>query len=137
MKFVLKKRNANSKLGRIQNITIDGAQGAARGTSLVAGHADRPLENIAISNLRVTMLPEERPDKRATHALVFEKIDSVTLRNIEVDWDRENPEPSWGSALVLRNVSGLVMEGFRGQAGAAGKPLIIEENVTPTIVRTE
>ena len=31
-KFVLKKRSANSPLGRIENVTIDGAQGAARGT---------------------------------------------------------------------------------------------------------
>lgn len=131
MKFVLRKRTPNSKLGRIQNITIEGAQGIARGTSLVAGHAERPLENISISNLRVKMLPEERPDKRATHALVFEKIDGLVLRNIEVDWDRERPEPKWGGALVLRNVSSLVMEEFRGQA-APGKTgtAIIEENVT-------
>jgi len=38
-----------------------------------------------------------RPDKRATHALVFQGIDGLTLRGVEVDWDRETPEPKRGA----------------------------------------
>jgi Glycosyl hydrolases family 28 len=130
-KFVLKKRSADSPLGRIENVTIDGAQGVARGTSLIAGHADRPLENIAIQNLRVKMLPEERPDKRATHAIVIERVDGLTLRNIDVNWDERSPEPAWGSALVLRDVSRLILDGFRGRAGSRdpGTPAIIKQRV--------
>ena len=41
------------------------AQGTARGTSLIAGHAERPLKNITIDRLRVRMLAENKPDKRA------------------------------------------------------------------------
>lgn len=74
MKFVLKKRTPESRLGRIRDITIAGAQGTARGTSLVSGQAERRLEKITISNLRVKMLAENKPDKRATHALVFQGI---------------------------------------------------------------
>jgi hypothetical protein len=107
-KFVLKKRSADSPLGRIENVTIDGAQGVARGTSLIAGDADRPLQNITIQNLRIKMLPEERPDKRTTHAIVIERVDGLTLRNIDVDWDDQSPEPAWGSALVLRDIGRLV-----------------------------
>lgn len=137
MKFVLKKRTANSRLGRIQNITIDGAQGVARGTSLVAGHSERPLENIVISNLRVKMLPEDRPDQRATHSLVFQKVNHLTLRNIEVEWESERTEPKWGSALVLRDISDLVLEGFRAKAAppAGQAPAVVEENVTRRSVR--
>jgi hypothetical protein len=132
MKFVLKKRNAESRLGRIQDITVDGVQGTARGSSLVAGQAERPLENITIANLRVKMLPEDKPDKRATDALTFQNIDGLTLRNVEVEWDRESPEPKWGSALVLRDISDLTLEGFHGQAarGEGSAPIIVEENVT-------
>ncbi|HBY63215.1 MAG TPA: hypothetical protein DEH78_25620 [Solibacterales bacterium] len=118
-KFVLKKRTAESRLGRIENITIHGAQGTARGTSLIAGSVERPLENLTIEGLRVKMLPEERPDKRASHALVMERVDGLTLRNIEVTWDFERAEKNWGSALVLRDIRGLVLEGFRGRAGSA------------------
>ncbi len=132
MKFVLKKRTPQSRLGRIRDITIDGAQGTARGTSLVAGHAERKLEHITIANLRVKMLAENQPDKRATDALVFQGIDGLTLREVEVDWDREKPEPQWGSALVLRDISNLVLQGFRGQAARPNGSLaaVVEENVT-------
>jgi Glycosyl hydrolases family 28 len=132
MKFVLKKRTPESRLGHIRNITIDGAQGTARGTSLVAGHTERRLENITIANLRVKMLVEDQPDKRATHALVFQGIDGLTLRGVQVDWDRENPEPKWGSALVLHDISNLALQDFQGQAAQpdAVIPAILKENVT-------
>ena len=131
MKFVLKKRTPDSRLGRIRDITIDGAQGTARGTSWIAGHAERRLENITIANLRVKMLPENVPDARATDALVFEAIDGLTLRGVEIDWDREQPEPGWGSALVLRDVSDLTLIEFRGQAAhPEGLPAIRKYRVT-------
>lgn len=130
MKFVLKKRTPTSPLGHIRGITVDGVQGSARGTSLVSGQVERPLENIQITNLRLRMLPEDRPDKRATHALVFQQVDGLTLRNVEVEWDSDLSEPKWGSALVLRNVSNLILDGFRGESGSANTPAILEENVT-------
>lgn len=132
MKFVLKKRTPESRLGRIRDITIDGAQGTAQGTSLVAGHAERSLESITIANLRVKMLAENQPDKRTTHALVFRGIDGLTLRGLEVDWDREKPEPKWGSALVLRDISDLALQDFHGQAAQTESPapVILRENVT-------
>lgn len=132
MKFVLKKRTPQSRLGRIRDITIDGAQGTARGTSLVAGHAKRKLENITIAHLRVIMLEENLPDKRAAHALIFQGVDGLTLRGVEVEWDREKPEPKWGSALVLRDISSLLLQDFRGQAGQPNGPMpaMVKENVT-------
>ncbi len=130
MKFVLKKRTPQSRLGRIHDITVDGVQGTARGTSLVAGHAERKLENITIANLRLKMLAENLPDKRATHALVFQGVEGLTLRDVVVSWDREKPEPKWGSALVLREVSDLTLQDFQGQAAAQAAPAILRENVT-------
>jgi len=130
MKFVLKKRTPQSRLGRIHDITVEGAQGTARGTSLVAGQAERKLENITIANLRVKMLAENLPDKRATHALVFQDIEGLTLRGVAVSWDREKPEPTWGSALVLRDVSHLTLLDFQGQAATPDTPMVLKENVT-------
>lgn len=129
MKFVLKKRTPESRLGRIEHITVDGVQGTARGTSLVAGHAERLLEDITVSNVRLWMLPEARPDKRATHALVFERVKGLKLREIEVGWDRTQPEPMWGSALVLRDIDGLDLREFRGEAGKPGLPAVVKERV--------
>ena len=128
-KFVLKKRTPESRLGRIENITIDGAQGTARGTSTITGHAERPLRNIVIQGLRVKVLPENKPDKRATDALSIERVDGLTLRNVEVEWDAEAPEPGWQSALSLRDVEGLRLEGFRGVAGGRGAAAVRRDRV--------
>ena len=134
-KFVLKKRTPESPLGRIENITIDGAQGTARGTSLIAGHVDRPLKNITIEGLRVKMLAENQPDKRATDAIVIERVDGLTLRDVKVDWDDRPAEPSWGSALVLRDIDGLEMNGFRGRSGSrdASVPIVRKERVKEVV----
>ena len=76
------------------------------------------------------MLAENLPDKRATHALVFQNIEGLTLRGVEVSWDREKPEPKWGSALALRDVSHLTLQDFQGQAATPDTPAILKENVT-------
>jgi hypothetical protein len=130
-KFVLKKRTAESRLGRIEDIVIDGAQGTARGTSLIAGHAERPLKNVTIKGLSVRMLAENKPDKRVSHAMVIERVQNLKLDDIEVAWDGQDPEPGWGSALVLRDIEGLAMYGFHGQAGSrdAAVPAILKERV--------
>jgi hypothetical protein len=129
VKIVLKRRTPESKLGRIAHVTLDGWQGAARGTSLVSGDAQRPLEDIHLSDLRVRMEPEEVPDKRATHGLVVAHVRGLTLRNVEVGWDRARPEPGWGSALVLRDVEGLTLDGFVGEAGGPGHAAVVRERV--------
>jgi hypothetical protein len=125
-KFVLKKRTPESRLGRIQNITVDGAQGTARGTAMVSGLPERPLENITIEGLRVKMLPENLPDKRATHAMVFERVNGLTIREVDVEWDTGSPEPAWGSALVLRDIARLRLEAFTGAPGNPAAPAIVK-----------
>lgn len=129
MKLVLRKRTPQSALGRIEHITVDGVQGTARGTSLVAGHADRPLHDIKMTNLHVRMLPENKPDKRATHAFVFQAIDRLQLRNVEVDWSADAVEPAWGSAFVFKNVTGLSTSELRGKAGGRRQPAIVKQGV--------
>ena len=37
-----------------------------------------------------------------------------------VDWDRGEAEPAWQSALVLRDVEGLDLQSFMGEAGQEG-----------------
>jgi hypothetical protein len=50
---------------------------------------------------------------------------------ISVDWDREQPEPKWGSALVLREISNLVLQDFQGHAARPEGPLpaVVESSV--------
>ena len=116
-KFVLKKRSPESPLGRIENIVIDGAHGTARGTSVMQGYSERPLKNITIKGLNIKMLAENTPDKRVSHAMTIERVQDLTLADIAVDWDTQTPDPDWRSALVITDIDGLIMSGFRGRAG--------------------
>jgi len=128
MKFVLKKRTPESPLGRIRDITIDGAQ-----AQLGARRWSRPCRPQAgeyyIANLRIKMLAENKPDKRATHALVFQGINGLTLRGVEVDWDGTT-RAKWGSALVLPifPTSCCRISVADAQAGGSA-PAILKENV--------
>src|SRR4030095_12266923 len=87
LKFILKKRNAHSRLCTIRDIVIDNVISHARGTSSLIGHPERPLENITISNLRMRMENEDVPDKRATDAIQVSGVKDLKLRNVSVAWD--------------------------------------------------
>jgi hypothetical protein len=128
-KVVLKKRGPESRLGRVENIAINGAQGTARGTSLIAGTAERPLSAISIERLRVRMLPENRPDLRTTDGIAIDHVDGLTLRDVEVSWDRANAQPTWGGGLVLRDIRALRMSDLRVESGRDGVSAVARDRV--------
>ena len=139
-------RSANavpSPVRPTENITVTNSILSSSSTAMVIGtetYAD--IRHVVFSNivvrdsnrvfgLRVKMLPENRPDKRATHAIVVQRVEGLTLRNIDVAWDDQFPEPAWGSALVLRDIDQLTMDGFHGSPGsrAADVPAVQRERV--------
>ncbi|MFB3788288.1 MAG: glycoside hydrolase family 28 protein [bacterium] len=121
-KFILKKRTPESKLGAIRDIVIDQVISHARGTSTMTGHTDRRLENITVSNLQMFMEPENAKDKRATHAIQIDGVNRLTLRDVSVNWDENETEPLWKSALALRHVTGFDVDHFRGRQGLITGP---------------
>ncbi len=116
-RLVLKKRTPASRLGVIRDIVVDNVIAHPRGTSTIIGHADQPIENIRLSNVDMTMLPENAPDKRATHALHLEQVRGAQIRNLSVRWSGTLVEPKWQSALMLRRVSEFDIENFTGRQG--------------------
>jgi Glycosyl hydrolases family 28 len=135
-KFVLKKRTTASRLGAIRDIIVDNVVARPRGTSTITGHAERPIENVRLSNIDVTMLPENAVDKRATHALQLEHVRGARVRDLSVRWAEDAAEPDWQSALVLRNVSLFDVAGFTGRQGLRGgnhPALLLDESQDGTI----
>src|SRR5687768_3783511 len=129
-KLVLKKRTPASKLGAIRDITVDNVIARVRGTSTIVGHAERPIENLRLSNINLTMLPENAPDKRADDALLIESARGVQVRDLSVLWGEEETEPKWRSALVLRKVSDSDVDGFKGRQGLPSSnaaPILVED----------
>jgi hypothetical protein len=116
-KLVLKKRTPRSRLGAIRDILVDNVIAHPRGTSTIVGHADQPIENIRLSNIDLTMLPENAPDKRASHALHLEQVRGAQIRNLSVRWSGTLVEPKWQSALMLRRVAEFDIENFTGRQG--------------------
>jgi hypothetical protein len=119
-KFVLKRRTPASRLGVIRDVVVDSVVAHPRGTSTITGHAERPLENIRLSNVDITMRAENAVDKRATDALRIEHVRGARIRDLSVRWSEDAPEPKWQSALVVRRVSEFEIAGFAGRQGIRG-----------------
>ena len=136
-KFVLKKRKDTSPLGKITDIIMDNIIAHPMGTSTIIGHPDQPLENIRISNVQMYMTPENAKDKRASHALKIEGVSGLKIRDLSIHWSEEMQEEKWASALVLKNVSGFMLDGFSGRQGLKGgdAPAIVLDDVSDGIIR--
>jgi hypothetical protein len=136
-KLVLKKRNESSRLGKIQDVTIDNIIVRAMGTTTITGHPQQLLENIRISNVQLYMIPENAKDKRASHAIKIEGVRGLKIRDVTVKWSDEEPEEKWGSAIMLKNVLEFSIDSFAGRQGLrnANAPAILLEDVADGIIR--
>jgi hypothetical protein len=83
------------------------------------------------------MAPESTPDKRATHALVAEGVDRLRIRDLEVRWAEDHPEPRWQSAVVVRRARDVELSGFVGASapGTTDVPAVALEDVDGALVR--
>jgi hypothetical protein len=121
-KLVVKKRRPESRLGTIRDVVVDNVVAHPRGTSTITGHAERPIENLRLSNVDITMLAENAVDKRATDALRLEHVRGARIRDLAVRWSEDATEPKWASALVMRRVSEFEVAGFAGRQGLRDGP---------------
>lgn len=134
IRFILLKRNADSRLGSIRNIYVKDVFAQGEGTSLIRGFEGRPLENIVLDNVHLTMAAESLPDKRATDILMLDRVKDVTLRHVALAWDTtRGREAKWASALHTRQVDGLRVEWLQ-LTGQVGKAMRIKLEQTTRIV---
>jgi hypothetical protein len=85
---------------------------------------------VRLSNINLTMLPENAPDKRADDALYIESAKGVRIRDLSVRWSEDETELKWRSALVLRKVSDFDVDGFKGRQGLLNSnaaPILLED----------
>jgi hypothetical protein len=136
-RIVLKKRRPGSRLGVIKDVVISNIIAHPRGTSTLIGHPEQPLENITIDNVQLLMETEDAPDKRATDALRIEGVKGLKIRDLTVSWPREQTEPKWQSALVLENVSDVILDSFTGRQGLMKStyPALVLDNVSGGLIR--
>jgi hypothetical protein len=135
-KFKLSKRSDTSKLGRIRDIVIDTIISHPRGTSIIKGQPEQPLENIRMNNVQIFMTPEDAMDKRSSHSLVIEDVKGLFIQDMTIKWDEKDPEKNWQSALVLKNVSDFEIRSFSGRQGMVNglSPAILLENISEGLI---
>ena len=136
-KFVLKKREESSRLGKIKDIVIENIIAHTRGTSTIKGHHEQPMENIRMFNTQIFMDYEDFKDKRATNALEIENVRELKIRDLSVKWSEEQIEKKWASALAIKNVNDFEIVSFAGRQGLLKSdfPAIRMENVSEGLIR--
>jgi hypothetical protein len=130
-KLVLKKRRGDSPLGVIRDVVVSDVIAHVRGTSTITGHADRPIENVRLSNVQLFMQPEDVKDQRATDALACDRVEGLELHDVAVRWTAGATEPKWRHAVALRRTSHVEIDGFSGRQGLTGSdtPAILLDDV--------
>ena len=118
--LVVRKRNLDSQIGNIKNIVFENILAHGQGTSKIEGFAGHTIENIILRNVQIFMKPEDKPDKRATHALQAHDVKNLTIQHLKVNWNRENPEKLWADALNIYQAKNILVDHLSGAPGGDG-----------------
>ena len=114
------KRNPDSRLGKIENVTLHNIRGSVEGTSSIIGLGDgnNTIHNISLQNIDLKIKKESEKDKRATHAIEVLNASDISLKEVKINWEEGGGEPMWSNALYAKNVDGLMVEGFQANQEA-------------------
>ena len=123
--------------GVMRNIILSNIIAHGPGPSLIHGRPDSPLENVTFDNVRLTVDGDvNAPWKKSPIALTIENARGVKLKDCVINFERPSND-HWESALVVRDVQGLVLDDVT--AGRAANrmeaPAIVLENVQDALVR--
>ena len=120
--FTVLKRNVGSKVGRIENVRIQGVSGGVEGTSTAAGFtgvgedAYASIRNITLADIHLALHAESERDKRATDGIAISNAEGIDLRAVALDWDAQAPEPKWAHGLALRTVRNFRIAQFENRS---------------------
>lgn len=115
----------------LQNIQFRNIIAHGKGSSLLYGHPESPLDNITFENVKLFLSADPAaPFDRAEHALHFRWARDLMLKNLEVVWEKP-ALPAWKSALYLEHIDGLQLDRFAGRSGSADTniPAVVFDSV--------
>nr|WP_294894418.1 glycosyl hydrolase family 28 protein [uncultured Pedobacter sp.] len=113
--FNVFKRNPDSRLGKIENVTLSNIRGTVEGTSTIKGFGEgnNSISGINIHNVTLDINKESEKDKRTTHAIEIVNASEIIVKNIKINWKTAGAEPLWSNAFYAKNVDGLTLESFK------------------------
>ena len=126
-------RSTERPPGIIRNIVLRDIIARGTGACLVHGHRDSPLRNVSMDNVLIELADEPgAAPRRFENALTIENAEDVRLRDVRIAWAEPHSD-QWRSALVLRNVSGLLMDSVSAPpAPNSAAPAVVRERVRET-----
>ena len=135
--FVVLKRNPDSKVGRIERVSLRNIMGRVEGTSLIQGIGESSIDDVVLADVSLVMNPEATADRRATHALTIEQAQHVCIRNSDVSWQAGVKELARRNSLQLTNVNDLIIDAFTTRTAGSARPAasINLQNVQQAVVK--
>ncbi len=130
------KKEDDRPAGTIRNIVIKDVIAHGQGASVCNGHPDNWLDGVTMENIKLFIAHNPAyPYDKAVHALTFKWAQHLSLRNVEIIWDKPESE-QWRSALLLENVRGLVLEGLRARQALIGStaPAVLFNRVEDAVM---
>lgn len=123
--FVVLKRTAGSKVGRIENVRLAGLSGQVEGTSTITGFAEAreaaapSISHIDLADIQLTIRPESEPDKRTDSGIAIANTAYFSVRNVAITWaPSPRAELLWRHGLALRAVHDFRIEQFSSTSPA-------------------
>lgn len=134
--LVVKKRHQDSKIGKIENVVFRNIIAHVQGTAKLEGFPGHPLQNIRMNQVQIFMYPESKPDKRADNAFFASEVNQLSISDMEITWDTENPEPKWSNAIALNKVNNVMIKAVKAKQapGNTGAACMSLQNVKNTII---
>jgi hypothetical protein len=151
----LRTGEPNVKTGTIRNVKLTnitisdmkkGRQGPVH-CATISGRPEAAIENVLLENVKITY-PGDEDVKEATTRPVYPKdyspgsmkarpasgfyirnAKNITLKNVEVAFDKPDPKPP----LVVSEVDGLVLDGFKTPKPPVGETMRLEKVTNLTI----
>jgi hypothetical protein len=121
--------------GAIRNVTIANVIARGRGTSLLQGRPDSPIEGVRLQGVRLHVDADPgAPFEPGGPALHVRHARDLALKDLEVTWG-ELRAGEWQSALVVEEARDVLIDGFRGRSAAPGRPAIDLRSVEGALMR--
>ena len=123
--------------GKIRNVTIRNVIAHGKGSSLIDGHPESWIDGLTLENIQLFLATDpSAPFDTAVHALRVRWARNVTLKNVEVHWEKPALN-QWQSALDVENVENLQLDNFAGRQAWPDRdvPAVEFNNVADAIVR--
>lgn len=123
--------------GSMHNIIVHDVIVHCQGESTIYGHPERSLEGVTFENIKFFISKDpDSPYDTATHAMSFKWINDLSLRNIEIHWEKPYYD-KWENALSIQDVDGLRIDGFSGNSAfpERGIPAVILNQVANASLR--